>query len=168
MLTEVSSFTVKPGELTRVKMKVRDVTEVMKIWGKVQLPLSYMPEGKTAPQTMKLPKQGYTAVVWIAANQEPTNHLVRDMSNMKADFEAKGIPMYFMFTDQAQMKKLARHDFKGYDPEGKLLERVARSLNLKNADNLPLILMINQVGEVAFISQGYRVGLGTQIIKFIK
>ena len=98
------------------------------------------------------------------------------MSNMKADFEAKGIPMYFMFTDQAQMKKFARHDFKplpenmllGYDPEGKLLERVARSLNLKNADNLPLILMINQVGEVAFISQGYRVGLGTQIIKFIK
>ena len=61
---------------------------------------------------MKLPKQGYTAVVWIAANQEPTNHLVRDMSNMKADFEAKGIPMYFMFTDQAQMKKFARHDFK--------------------------------------------------------
>lgn len=176
VLTEVSSFTVKPGELTRVKMKVRDVTEVMKIWGKVQLPLSYMPEGKTAPQTMKLPKQGYTAVAWIAANQEPTNHLVRDMSNMKADFEAKGIPMYFMFTDQAQMKKFARHDFKplpenmllGYDPEGKLLERVARSLNLKNADNLPLILMINQVGEVAFISQGYRVGLGTQIIKFIK
>lgn len=176
VLAELSSFTVKPGKLTSVDMKVRDVTEVMKTMGKVELPLSYIPEGKTLPETMKLPKQGYTAVAWIAANQEPTNHLVRDMSNMKADFEAKGIPMYFLFPDQAQMGKFARHDFKplpdnmllGYDPEGKMLEKAARSLNLKNADNLPLILMINQAGEVVFISQGYRVGLGTQIIKFIK
>lgn len=176
VLTEISSFTVKPGELTRVKMNVRDVTEIMNVLGKVELPMSYIPEGKTTPETMRLPKLGYTAVAWIAANQEPTNHLVRDMSNMKDDFEAKGIPMYFLFPDRTQLQKFARHDFKplpdnmllGYDPEGGLLETVARSLNLKNADNLPLILMVNKAGEVVFISQGYRVGLGTQIIKFIK
>lgn len=176
VLTEMSSFTVEPGKLTRVAMKVRDVTEVMKVLGKVELPLSYMPEGKTASEAMKLPEQGYTAVAWIAANQEPTNHLVRDMSNMKADFEAKGIPMYFLFPDRTQMQKFARHDFKplpenmllGYDAEGKLLEKVARSLNLKNSGNLPLILMMNRSGDVVFISQGYRVGLGTQIIKFMK
>lgn len=176
VLTEVSSFTVKPGELTRVKMNVRDVTEVMNVLGKVELPMAYIPEGKMTLESMQLPKQDYTAVAWIAANQEPTNHLVRDMSNMKDDFEAKGIPMYFLFPDRTQLQKFARHDFKplpgnmllGYDSEGKLLEMVTRSLNLKNADNLPLILMVNKAGEVVFISQGYRVGLGTQIIKFIK
>ncbi len=176
VLTEMSSFTVKPGELARVKMKVRNVTEVMNVLGKVGLPLAYVPEGKKTPEIVKLPRHGYTVVALIAANQEPTNHLVRDMSNMKDDFEAKGIPMYFLFPDEAQMKKFARHDFKplpenmllGYDSEGKLLEMVTRCLDLKNADNLPLILMMNKTGEVVFISQGYRVGLGTQIIKFIK
>lgn len=176
VLTEMSSFTVKPGELARVKMKVRNVTEVMNVLGKVELPLAYVPEGKKTPEIVKLPRQGCTVVALIAANQEPTNHLVRDMSNMKDDFEAKGIPMYFLFPDEAQMKKFARHDFKplpenmllGYDSEGKLLEMVTRCLDLKNADNLPLILMMNKTGEVVFISQGYRVGLGTQIIKFIK
>lgn len=176
VLTELSSFTVKPGELTRVKMNVRDVTEVMNVLGKVELPLSYIPENGSSPENLKLPQQGYTVVALIAANQEPTNHLVRDMSNMKADFEAKGIPMYFLFPDETQMKKFSRHDFKplpenmllGYDPKGGLPEMATRCLNLKNADNLPLILMVNKAGEVVFISQGYRVGLGTQIIKFIK
>lgn len=36
---------------------------------------------------------------------------------------------------------------------------------IENIDNLPLIVMLNRKGEVVFISQGYRIGLGTQILK---
>lgn len=176
VVSEIVSFGVKAGELTRVKMNVRGGAEKVSVLGKVSTPMPYISEKSKIQENMRLPQEGYTVVAWIAANQEPTNHLVRDMSNMKDDFEAKGIPMYFLFPNWTQLQKFARHDFKplpdnmllGYDPEGGLQEIVARSLNLKNADNLPLILIVNKAGEVVFISQGYRVGLGTQIIKFIK
>lgn len=176
VLSELSSFTVKAGELTRADMEVREVAETMKVLGVIGTHMQYIPEGKTIRKDIDLPQDGYTALVWIAANQEPTNHLVRDMSNMKADFEGKGIPMYFLFPDETMMNAFSRHDFKplpenmllGFDAGGKLMNEVVQRLNLKNASNLPLILMVDKTGEVVFISQGYRVGLGTQIIKFIK
>ena len=40
-------------------------------------------------------------------------------------------------------------------------------LGIKNGDNLPIIVMVNKKGEVVFLSQGYRVGLGNQILRFM-
>lgn len=176
VLSELSSFTVTAGELTRVKMEVREVAEVMKVLGRIDEDIQYRMENNKILKNTELPRKGYTAVAFIAANQEPTNHLLRDMSNMKADFESKEIPMYFLFADEISMNKFSRHDFKplpenmvlGYDPNGRSINSIARCLDLKNAANLPLILMVNHKGEVVFISQGYRVGLGSQIIKFMK
>lgn len=176
VLSEMSSFTVTAGELTRVNMEVREVVEVMKVLGRIDGDIQYRVENGKVLKNMELPRNGYTAVAFIAANQEPTNHLLRDMSNMKADFESKGIPMYFLFADEISMNKFSRHDFKplpgnmvlGYDPEGRSINSIARCLDLKNVANLPLILMVNHKREVVFISQGYRVGLGSQIIKFMK
>lgn len=175
VLATVTSFTVKAGKTTRVNMVVRDAAEVLKVLGKVNTELEYRPERSERPEAVKLPEKGYTVLALIGANQEPTNHLVRDMSNMKADFEAKGVPMYFLFADEVQLKKFARHDFKplpenmmlGCDRDGKISKMLAGQLKLKNAGNLPLIVMVNRKGEVVFLSQGYRVGLGTQIIKFM-
>lgn len=176
VLTTMMAFSVAENETTQVDMKIREAAETLTVLGKIDTAIPYVSEDGEKTCFLQLPEQGYTALALIGVNQEPTNHLVRDMSNMKADFEAKGIPMYFLFPDRGQMQKFARHDFKplpenmvlGYDPEGKLLAMATRCLDLKNSGNLPLILMVNKSGDVVFISQGYRVGLGTQIIKFIK
>lgn len=175
VLTTLTSFTVEAEKTTRVSMTLRDAAEVLKVAGKIDTAIEFMPENSAKPEAVRLPGKGYTVVALIKANQEPTNHFIRDMSNMKADFEAKGIPMYFLFTDEVQMKKFNRHDFRplpdnmllGYDRDGKVHKMLSQRLQLQNTGNLPLIVVVNNKGEVVFISQGYRVGLGTQIIKFI-
>lgn len=176
VLAGLSSFTVKAGELTKVSMEVRKVTEKLEVLGTVDRQMIYMPEKGEVLAEVQLPPAGYTALAFIKANQEPTNHLVRDMSGMKADFEAKGVPMTFLFTDRSQLEKFARHDFRplpstlhlGYDKEGKILSMLEEKLGLKNTLDFPLIVMINAKGEVVFLSQGYRIGLGSQILKFMK
>ena len=55
----------------------------------------------------------------------------------------------------------------GIDREGCLLQCLAESLHLANPESLPLIVLLNAKGEVVFVSQGYRVGLGTQIMNII-
>jgi len=176
VLTTLKAFSVAENETTQVDMEIRDVVETLTVLGKIDTDIPYVSENGEKTCFLQLPEQGYTALALIGVNQEPTNHLVRDMSNMKTDFEAMGVPMYFLFPDQSQMEKFARHDFKplpenmllGYDQEGKMIRMLTERLGLKNVDNLPLIVMVNRKGEVVFLSQGYRVGLGTQIIKFIK
>lgn len=173
VVSQVRSFQVKAGDLTVADMVLPDADEELAVLGLVRTPLEYMPENGEKLYRLKLPENGYTALVFMAANQEPTNHLVRDMSVLKAEFEEKGVEMAFLFTDRDQLGRFSRHDFRplpdvmklGYDQNGRIKEMLAECLKLKNIDNLPLIVMLNRKGEVVFISQGYRIGLGTQILK---
>lgn len=172
----ILSFAIEAGATTKVEMKVRDAVEKREVLGKINADLHFVVEHSGKTEKIQLPVKGYTVLALTGVNQEPSNHFIRDMSNMKADFEAKGIPMYFLFANEASLQKFARHDFKplpenmllGYDLQGRVGKMLAERLQLKNADNLPLIVMVNQQGEVVFISQGYRVGLGTQIIRYME
>ena len=175
VVSQVKSFQVRAGGLTEIEMTVPEAKEELAVLGTIRTPLEYMPETDEKPYRLELPETGYTALVFIAANQEPTNHLVRDMSALKTEFEEKGVEMAFLFTDRDQLGRFSRHDFRplpvvmklGYDRDGKIRNMLAESLKLKNIDNLPLIVMVNRKGEVIFISQGYRIGLGTQILKMM-
>lgn len=53
------------------------------------------------------------------------------------------------------------------DCDGRLLSRLATDLHLPDAGHLPLVLLLNARGQVIFLSRGYRVGLGTQIINIM-
>ena len=175
VLADLVSFQVEAGKLTNIDMLIRPCVEKMEILGVVPTALSIIPEGKTKPEAIRLPGKGYTAIALIEANKEPTNHLLRDMSGMKDDFENLGVPLYFVFKDADHQAKFNRADFRvfpsvmqwGTDLDGRLLKGLAEGLHLTNTESLPLIVLLNAKGEVVFVSQGYRVGLGTQIMNII-
>ena len=175
VLADLVSFQVEAGKLTNIDMLIRPCVEKMEILGVVPTALSIVPEGKTKPEAIRLPEKGYMAIALIEANKEPTNHLLRDMSGMKDDFENLGVPLYFVFKDADHQAKFNRADFRvfpsvmqwGTDLDGRLLKGLAEGLCLTNTESLPLIVLLNAKGEVVFVSQGYRVGLGTQIMNII-
>ena len=175
ILADLVSFQVEAGKLTNIDMLIRPCVEKMEILGVVPTALSIVPEGKTKPEAIRLPEKGYMAIALIEANKEPTNHLLRDMSGMKDDFENLGVPLYFVFKDADHQAKFNRADFRvfpsvmqwGTDLDGRLLKGLAEGLCLTNTESLPLIVLLNAKGEVVFVSQGYRVGLGTQIMNII-
>ncbi|MBS1446114.1 MAG: transglutaminase domain-containing protein [Odoribacter sp.] len=175
VLSNMLTFQIKAGKCTRVNLVLQEVQETLTVLGDIDTRVKYIPEGKEKPVRIELPRKGYTALALIGVNQEPTNHLIRDMSGMKADFEAKGIPMVFLFPDLPQLEKFSRSDFRplpvnmhiGYDYQGKVAGMLKERLGIKNGDNLPIIVMVNKKGEVVFLSQGYRVGLGNQILRFM-
>jgi hypothetical protein len=42
------------------------------------------------------------------------------------------------------------------------------SLNLQTELNLPVVMVLDKDGNVFFISTGYRIGIGEQILKYIR
>jgi len=168
----LTSFRVEAGRQTDLDMRILPCEEKMKVRGKVSLPLSYVSEGSGKSQNVSIQGKGYTVIALVEADKEPTNHLLRDMSGMKGDFEQLGVPLYFVFRDSENLGKFKRADFRpfpstivwGCDRDGELLRKLSDHLHLQNAENLPLVVLLNAEGEVFFVSQGYRVGLGTQIM----
>lgn len=175
VLSGIRSFSVKAGRLTEVEMQVEEIVEKPEILGRMKTDLSYIPESGGKRCRLQLPQRGYTALALIAADQEPTNHLLRDMSGMKPDFEAKRVPVTFLFAASRHLEKFSRQDFRplpgnltiGADDRGEAAQYLSEALALKTLD-LPLLVVLNAKGEIVFLSQGYRVGLGNQMIRFLE
>lgn len=172
VMATLTSFKIEADRQTDLDMYIQPCEENTKVLGKVSLPLSYVSEITGKSENINIPGKGYTAIALVEADKEPANHLLRDMSGMKDDFDRLGIPLYFVFRDPENRKKFNQADFRpfpsvimwGTDQGGKLHQQLSRDLQLQNAENLPLVVLLNAEGDVVFISQGYRVGLGTQIM----
>ena len=172
VMAGLTTFRVEAGEQTDVELRILPVMERVELAGHVALPLAFTPEGAMSPGDISLPRQGYTAIAVVEADKEPTNHLLRDMGSIKDELERLGVPLYIVFKDKDNLQKFSPSDFRpfpavirwGHDSDGKLLQRLAEGLQLRDTGNLPLVVLVNDKGEVAFVSRGYRVGLGTQIM----
>ena len=46
-----------------------------------------------------------------------------------------------------------------------LLKEIETTTKLKFAENLPLIIVVNEKGEIIYLSNGYKIGIGEQLLK---
>lgn len=159
-------FEIVAGRLTTLPLEIPAVPEGRTVLGQVTLP----------PALEGLGEDEYALLAVLEANTEPTNHFLRDMGAAKADFEALPARLCFFFKDAANREKFRPEDFRPFpanlawdsDTDGELLSRLAGELDVTGTVNLPLVLVVNGKGEVTFLSRGYRVGLGAQVLKQLK
>ena len=88
--------------------------------------------------------RGYFVVAILGARQEPTNHAMRDIAAVKKDLEAWGRSMVLLFQKE-----------------------IASAMKLQNASQLPIFIIADTFNRVVFVSQGYTIGLGEQLMKVI-
>ena len=119
--------------------------------------------------------RGYFVVGILGVNQEPTNHALRDIAAFKADLEKWGRKMVLLFPDEVQAGKFVNTAFPdlpstiiyGIDTDN-ISGQIAESMKLKNKDSLPIFIIADTFNRVVFVSQGYTIGLGDQLMKTVK
>lgn len=82
--------------------------------------------------------------------------------------------MVLLFPDEAQSKKFVKTAFPdlpstiiyGIDTDGISLQ-IAENMKLKHKETLPIFIIADTFNRVVFISQGYTIGLGEQLMKAI-
>jgi hypothetical protein len=118
--------------------------------------------------------RGYYIIALVAPGNEPTNHFLRDVMPYKKDFEAWGQKMVLLFRDTNEAERFV-NDFPelpstvvwGTDIDDKIYNEIVANMKLKNP-NRPIILVADTFNRVVFMSQGYSIGLGEQLIKVVK
>ncbi|MBF1543422.1 MAG: hypothetical protein HXO03_08740, partial [Prevotella salivae] len=53
----------------------------------------------------------------------------------------------------------------GIDKDGAIQKEIVREMKLQNKNQLPLFIIADTFNRVVFISQGYTIGLGEQLVK---
>ena len=110
----------------------------------------------------------------LGVNQEPTNHALRDIAAYKAELEQWGRPLVLLFPDEAQAGKFVKESFPdmpstiiyGIDTDN-IAAQIADAMKLKNKSSLPIFIIADTFNRVVFVSQGYTIGLGEQLMKTV-
>ena len=120
--------------------------------------------------------RGYYIIGVIAPVEEPTNHALRDIALLKKDLEAWGQKIVLLFenddekarfTNKSEFANLPSTVVWGTDVDGKIFAEMKKELKLKS-NNRPVFLIADTFNRVVFMSQGYSIGLGEQLMKVIK
>ena len=60
------------------------------------------------------------------------------------------------------------HNNRWHDEGGNITNQLVKNLNLASPNNLPIVIIADTFGRAVYASQGYKIGIGDELIQIIK
>lgn len=167
-------FTIEEGKETVLGYVQRESSEELQVIGDFNSEnLFYDLTGERNRSLLSATGRGYYIIALIAPGSEPVNHFLRDVMPYKKEFEKWGQKMVLLFRDKGEAGRFV-NDFPnlpstvvwGTDIDDTIYNEIVRNMKLQSP-NRPVILVADTFNRVVFMSQGYSIGLGEQLIKVV-
>jgi transglutaminase-like putative cysteine protease len=118
--------------------------------------------------------RGYYIIGVLTPNHEPTNHALRDIAALNPEFEKWGRSMILLFKDKQdaerfdpkQLPALPSTASFGIDNDSKIASEIIANLKLPESER-PIFIIADTFNRIVFVSQGYTIGLGEQLVDTI-
>ena len=176
VLAEISFFNVEPGKTSNIKLEMRESEDDVQVIGNFNSENKFK-RADNGEETSLLATtgRGYYIVAILGARQEPTNHAMRDIAAVKKDLEEWGRGMVLLFPDEKGFQSFDPKEFGelpgtityGIDIDKTIQKEIAAAMKLQNVNTLPIFIIADTFNRVVFVSQGYTIGLGDQLMKVI-
>lgn len=176
VLAELTFFNVEAGKTTPIKLEMRESQDEIQVIGNFNSENKFK-RADNGEETSLLATtgRGYYIVAILGARQEPTNHAMRDIAAVKKDLEEWGRGMVLLFPDEKGYKNFDPKEFGelpntityGIDIDNAIQKEMVSAMKLQNANSLPIFIIADTFNRVVFVSQGYTIGLGEQLMKVI-
>ncbi|MBI5008666.1 MAG: hypothetical protein HZB98_03235, partial [Bacteroidia bacterium] len=111
-------------------------------------------------------------LIWFDPDQEPSKHIFNDLPLLKPELDSWG--GYFVFLngkssisagfDTASQKGLPLNSLFADDTNLDILDTSINS-DILTGGNLPVVMITDNLGNIIYLSAGYRIGIGEQILK---
>jgi hypothetical protein len=174
ILSTITFFTLKENEHKVIDIKLKRDISPPEVLGQIDLKLKFPLAGGRSVCLDTLAGKG-VVLLWVEPDREPTKHIFNDLPLLKSELQSWG--GYFIFLTRQQEKEkyfnysalngLPEKSLFGSDNDGSILKSV--SANLQPSEiRLPYIIVADKSGNIIFRSEGYRIGIGEQIIRKVR
>jgi hypothetical protein len=174
VLAQMTSFHVVPGDTAEVNLQIREDKEDVQVIGSID-PEAIFRQAATGGEAsiLSITGRGYFVLGILGANQEPTNHALRDIASVAGELNNWGRSVILLFKNQQEWNQFKPEEFGklpstvtfGIDDRQTVAKMLAAASNL--GDELPAFVIADTFGRVVFISRGYTIGLGNQLLQTI-
>ena len=169
-------FTLSANEKKALNIKMPEVVGKQHVMGIVDMNTIVRLTDGTQTTLKDLSGGKGLMLCFIDPDREPSKHILQDLPALRQEFEDWGGGIVMMTPEDKLSVAFDASVFKGLpkqttwtiDSQRTLLNTVSSTLQLNFQDNFPLTLYLSNNGGVLFFSEGYRIGIGENIIKTIK
>jgi hypothetical protein len=177
VLSSVSYFKVSSDSLTNVKVELVKQPDGLKSNAALNLKtLKYKEVNaeKTSTLSDSL-KSNLIVLIIIDPDKEPSKHIMNDLGPYRDQFNK--LKAQFIFVS-SEMKATGLGILKTYslpadyttglDVNNNILNSVSEEYGVGVKDKLPLVLFMDNTGNVYYFSSGYKIGVGEQLLRLYK
>jgi transglutaminase-like putative cysteine protease len=173
ILSNISFFDLSENEHKTLEVRIRKDVSQLKILGKIDLAQinSLLPLNTTSQACSN--DKGIV-VIWIDPEKEPTKHIFNDIPLLKTEMDAWGGTFLFLsqtkqsgLSDLLSIKGLPSNTIFSIDDKLQFFRKYVK-INESTQLSLPFVIKSDKDGNINFISSGYRIGIGEQILKSIR
>ena len=171
-------FTITKGRATDVELVLRESADGVSIIGGFDAEIKLSVDGALV-SVLSRTGRGFYALGLLEIGKEPTNHALADLGRARESIEQWGRPVVLVCTDQAQLDRFNAENAEGrygtlpaniilaVDSEGSVAAELARELKA-STDQKPVFVVADTFNKAYFLSQGYTIGLGEQLVGVLK
>lgn len=167
VLAHIAIFPVEAGKEVVVPLKMREDTENLTVIGSFNSENLYNDNESGVKSILSTTGRGYFIIGVIAPNNEPTNHILRDIAQYKDELEQWGRKIVLVFRNQSEADRFDLGEFPslpsnvvfGVDSEGQIIKEMSGTL--------PVVKIADTFNRVVYVSEGYTIGLGENLTKAI-
>jgi transglutaminase-like putative cysteine protease len=171
ILSAITFFDLMENEHKTLKIEIRKDNSPIEIFGSVNLKTQILSSGNRKISLDSLVSKGLV-ISWVDPDKEPTKHILNDLPLLKPELDKWGGHFLFLtdrpendiFFSSKVLSGLPVKSLIGKDQGLKILNSLLTTDTLKDA-RLPYVILINNKGNIIFRSEGYRIGIGEQILK---
>lgn len=169
-------FDLKENETKSLELKLPKVEGRLQVQGIVD-PNTIVSLTDGSSKTLKSLMNGKGMLICFAdPDKEPTKHILQDLPAIDQFINEWGGGILFSVPDDKLSKAFDASAFPGLpkqslwsvDKDRALLKAATGALQLEFSNNFPLVVYLSNNGGILFSSQGYRIGIGEDVIKTIE
>ena len=138
VLNHLVFFTIESGKTTEIELVMRSAESLRK---------------------------GDRIMAYLDGGSEPTTHAMQDISILKDKFDKWNGKIIFIFKNDEDYKNFKLKKFK--DLPKNIDFKVNSGIVFDTINNLPCFQILNSENEVIFEKQGYTIGLGEQMLRYL-
>ena len=175
VLARTTFFTINEGATTPVDLVIRQDNSGVQVIGNFDAESLYLPDGESSPRSvLSTTGRGFYVLGVVSPRSEPSVHAFNDIAAIAPEFDAAGLPLVIITENDPELIKRAMADagkmpektFIGSDINGKIAETLVNDLKL-TPSSLPIFIIADTFNRVVFVSQGYTISLGDQLLDVI-
>ncbi len=164
-------FKVEKDRESRRPLVIRQDNNALQVIGSLNAENIYHDIAADADKSiLSTTGRGYYVLALLKPSNEPTSHVLNDISLLKDEFEKRGNKLMLLFDNENEWHRFDRGAYKnlpntavfGIDNGGASLKEIKESLHL-DSDERPIIVVADTFNRIVFVSQGYTIGLGDRL-----